>query len=160
MSLSQTVEQHSGQESEVYPDCPGVLPMHLLSIELESFTLHRIATCTSVLHHGRTLHSSSCPINWNTPTDGSCFRVACVRSHHAFIGDCQFAVDIFAGSGRHLTLAPRYGDVHCRGERSRRLRQQSGGRGLRFPMTYDEERRLTFGFCPQIDSLSKMRLQT
>jgi hypothetical protein len=35
MSLSQTVEQHSGQESEVYPDCPGVLPMHLLAIKLE-----------------------------------------------------------------------------------------------------------------------------
>ena len=131
MSLSQTVEQHFGQESEVYPDCPGFLLMHLLAIELESSTLHCIATCTLILHHGRTLHSSSCPINWNTPTDRSCVRVACVRPHHAFIGDYPFAFDAFAWSGRPLTPVLCYGDVQLPEERSRRLGQQSGRRGLR-----------------------------
>src|SRR5260370_24598179 len=48
MSLSQTVEQHSGQESEVYPDCPGVLPMHLLSIEMEELKYMRLSSLSKL----------------------------------------------------------------------------------------------------------------
>src|SRR5258708_32279155 len=48
MSLSQTVEQHSGQESEVYPDCPGFLPMHLLSIEMEELKYMRFSSLSKL----------------------------------------------------------------------------------------------------------------
>src|SRR3984957_7543417 len=48
MSLSQTVERHSGQESEVYADCPGVLPMHLLSIEMEELKYMRFSSLSKL----------------------------------------------------------------------------------------------------------------
>src|SRR5258708_6409790 len=48
MSLSQTVEQHSGQESEVCPDCPGVLSMNLLSIEMEELKYMRFSSLSKL----------------------------------------------------------------------------------------------------------------
>lgn len=69
---------------------------------LESFTLDRIATCTLILHQSRTRHSSSSANDRDTPTDGSCFRVARVRPHHAFIGDYPFAFDAFVSSRTFL----------------------------------------------------------
>jgi len=131
MSLSQTAEQHSGQQSEVYPDCPGYLLMHLLVIELESSTLHCIATCTLILHHGLSIRLRAQSTGTHQQM-GLAFEWPASGRTDAFIGDCQFAVDIFAASGRHLTPARRYGDVQRSGGRSCRLRLRSGGEGIAF----------------------------
>src|SRR5258707_15696516 len=48
MSLSQTVEQHSGQESEVYPIARVFLPMHLLSIEMEELKYMRFSSLSKL----------------------------------------------------------------------------------------------------------------
>jgi hypothetical protein len=109
MALSHTVEQHAGEESEVYLVSPAVGPMQFLF--RSNWSLF-IAPYRSVLIDcdSGTFRVSFSTTDRNIWTNGSGFAVACVRPQYADLGYREFSADDFTGNKHQCPSAFHYGN--------------------------------------------------
>jgi hypothetical protein len=130
MSPSQTMEQHAGEKSEVYPGSPVTEPMQIL---FRSNWSPLIAPYRSVLidFDSGTLRASFSATNRNVWTDGPGSTVACVRPHDAARRYREFAANDL-GNKQQRPSAFGYGDGQLPGKRPRNSNTSWAGKAFAF----------------------------